>query len=236
MLWVWFGHLIPDASDAQGLVAQLYRLTGVLGTAILLTMLSFAGYVLGLLLSSLHLDWQPIRAMLPEPLRPLSWQSVSTLETRYIVALDRASDAGLSKRALVDIDRIRHEAMNVGERRSVPSDIPLAAMRLQGTLKDIYDDYDRFKSEGEFRRSIALPLSTLIVSAAMNVAGATTLVIAAAWTAGVLVFLVMHALSWRKSREANDLIIQCILSGQVKSPTLEAIEAEVSLTAKRRKS
>ena len=232
LLWVWFAHLIPEPDAASGLLAQLYRLSGIFGSAVLLTMLSFAGYVLGLLLSSLHVDWRPVRAVLPEMLRPLSWQSSQLLVARYRVAIDKASEGGVTQD---EIERFGDGVIDRGSRSlNVESDIRLIAMRLQGTQKDIYDDYDRFRSEAEFRRSIALPLSGLLVSVILNVTvlryGAEIL----AWIAGVLLFISIHVLSWRKSREGNDLVIQSLLSGQVQSPTIEAFN-ELTASAKKRR-
>lgn len=233
LLWVWFAHVIPDPDSATGLLSQLYRLSGLFGSAVLLTMLSFAGYVLGLLLSSLHIDWRLIRAALPEMLRPLSWQSSHLLVARYQVAIDKASSAGVTQD---EIERFGDGVIHRGSRMlNVESDIRLIAMRLQGTQKDIYDDYDRFRSEAEFRRSIALPLSGLVVSVILNVAvlryGAEVI----AWIAGVALFLALHALSWRKSREGNDLVIQSLLSGQVESPTIEAFHELTAAAEKRRR-
>jgi hypothetical protein len=221
-LWAWFGHLVPDASDASGLIGQLYRLNGVFGTAVLITILSFAGYVLGLLVSSLHLDWRPVRYILPRFMQPLSWQSGTVMDRRYREAIRRAEIAGVEQGQM---DQFLTGAIGSdGRTRNVEADIRLIAMRLQGSQKDIYDDYDRFRSEAEFRRSIALPLSALIVSIVLNLDGMPYWLPRLAWPAAVLLLVALHLLSWRKLREGNDLIIQSLLSGQVESPTIEALD------------
>ena len=221
--WVWFAASIPDAAAATGLIAQLYRLTGVFGAAVLIAMLTFTGYVVGLMLSSLHLDWPLIRRVLPEVVAPISWQSRQMITQRFEQALHAATDAGLDPIRQSDL---MNQVNNLSRSSTaITSDVRLMAMRIQGAHKDIYDDYDRFRAESEFRRSIALPLAVLVTSVAYSVIPADEAVwLVAAWVVSAFLFLALHALSWRKAREGNDLIVQCMLSGQVASPTIEAIE------------
>lgn len=232
VLWVWFAHLVPDANDAEGLIQQMYRLTGVFGSVVLVSMMSFSGYVIGLLVSSFHLDWRPIRRLLPNRLQPLSWQSAQLVTHQYQIAIERASESGVSDR---DLRVFETGAISGGRVLNVESDIRLIAMRLQGTQKDIYDDYDRFRAEAEFRRSIALPIAVLLPSVVVHVGGADDGAVVLAAIVSVVIFVLLHLLSWRKSREGNDLIIQCLLSGQVKSPTIEALDAAGEEARARRK-
>lgn len=231
--WVWFAEAIPDSVDATGLIAQLYRLTGVFGAAVMITMLSFAGYVVGLLLSSLHLDWAPIRTFLPMSLSPLSWQSRDMMYRRYAEALERGARSGMSSEATSRLSDAVSKRLRVST--DLESDIRLMAMRLQGTQKAIYDDYDRFRSEAEFRRSIALPLALLISSVAYSMLREQVIVLVLVCAISASVFIALHALSWRKSREGNDLIIQSLLSGQVTSTTIDAIEDAIAEASKKTK-
>jgi hypothetical protein len=264
--WILLGPLIPDQKHATGIIGSLYGLSGWIGVTVALTILTFAAYLLGLLLSSFSL--KPF-------FRFNSYPGISKTSLNGLTDLIRRKIASARQRGLQFADLIRqfpdleqveetrfehaerwNEAMTAAveleddpenatkylevhrwEWLSEPAQVDsiiartlnelrLAELSLQVASKDIYDKYDRTKAESDFRRAIAVPLGILGVAIGVRVGIDTMslLVGVIPIVVGVGAAIPLELSAGRRERDASDFILQAIMQGVSKAPTLELID------------
>jgi hypothetical protein len=128
--------------------------------------------------------------------------------------------------------------------RDVVSDFEHSARALRRVNTDDFDDFDRLQAEAEFRMSIALPLSAILIVCITYLPFKTlgpVGEVAAPFTLALLVVLIFFgflARSMQKFGEANGVLVDAIVSGEIPSPTLEgliSLKAEVTIAAHARR-
>jgi hypothetical protein len=146
-------------------------------------------------------DWDRLRMMLASVKNPLlvaeSGEFFDTLrDLREAVrwsALDELAEKGFDPSAL--------------------------GVRLHMANKELWDEYDRLKSEGEFRLSIAPPLAVLAV--AVGIHGAVW-----AGALGLVVAGLLNRGGRTKARATNGVLVQFLQTDGVKDPQLEDTRAK----------
>ena len=239
LLWitiagVWGAQHIPDAETASGMWQQLYRFQSVFGSPVILSILAFCGYLVGLVFGFAQVAFALIGRRFPGLTNPVSWQSGAL----YLEAVRSAESSMLAARRKLEAAGGRPESETFSDRRTpalygprgdvagIASDIGLVSMRLQGSKPSVFDSYDRLKAEGEFRTAVAVPVAVLLVSLSFQLSNGERRVTWLVSLVAIAVAVILLFLAWRKSREANDLVIQSVVSGLVESPTIEALDAQ----------
>ncbi|MBG0856242.1 hypothetical protein I2W78_31425 [Streptomyces spinoverrucosus] len=88
------------------------------------------------------------------------------------------------------------------------------AIRLQARNIDLYGTYDRATAEADLRVNVGLSSSILVSAVAANSSPSVFLLIPCAW------LLIMRG--QQKAREANDVLIQAVVSGELESTILSS--------------
>lgn len=196
---------------------------------------SFFGYLIGMFFGWLHLDWPFVRDFLGPG---------STLANpHFIEYYEGKKDALVAKAELLkqELDEARDETVGVdpdeweeidtlpgkGVERPLDEDIRLMALGLQAGHPQIFDSYDRLSSEAEFRRAVAIPLSLLVSSIAVSTFSFPSTPALLGIGLSLVLVVSLHRMAFQKRQLANDHILQALIGGYVKSPTLEAYQAHV---------
>ncbi|WP_158756557.1 hypothetical protein [Streptomyces sp. NRRL S-475] len=247
-LWIGFFEYIPKKKDAQGIWKSLYELSSMVGMTVTLAAASFAAYLIGCLLeirarSIVHWfrfsEWQwslmqkilgnPLSGQLDDP-RMLRW--TETPETsRGAAGLDslvlpnesftavRRPEWGsrASRSALIDLAiHIRSVGGRTVDLNSAMGrfgdELDQLSIRLQAGNIDLYSTYDRTAAEADLRVNVGFSASVLVSTVAAKSTLAVLLLIPCAW------LLIMRG--QQKAREANDVLIQAVVSGELQSSVL----------------
>lgn len=127
--------------------------------------------------------------------------------------------------------------------RDVISDFEQNARSLRKASAEDYDEFDRLQAEAEFRISIALPLCAILIVCLTYVpfgqldswVGVVTIPLSI--FAIIFLFFGFLARSMQKFGEANDILVDAIVSGEIQSATLAALavlQSQQGLTARLR--
>ncbi|MFF4104347.1 hypothetical protein [Streptomyces sp. NPDC001903] len=98
-------------------------------------------------------------------------------------------------------------------------DLPQLRTRLHAASKDLYGDYDRLAAEADLKVNVGAAAIVLSVLAAIQVEPWWALV------CGPMMLLIYRGLSL--ARQANDVLVQAIVTGVVQSPKFDAYIASV---------
>jgi hypothetical protein len=104
----------------------------------------------------------------------------------------------------------------------ITGEFGLMSIRLQVQNRDLFETYDRKRSEGEFRVGTAIPLCLIIPMLALQ---------SSAWWLILLPLPVMLAVQGRlRLREAKEQIVQALVLGIIEAPFLQRLEERLSRT------
>ncbi|MFD9629902.1 hypothetical protein [Streptomyces violascens] len=247
-LWVIFSESIPKKNGAQGIWKTAYQLSSMVGVPATLAAITFAAYLFGCLLeirarSIVHWfrfsEWRwsfhqkilgnPLAGQLDDP-RMLNWtERPETIrgaaELHSLILPDesftyvRRPDWGsrASRSALIDLAiHIRRTGGREVDLYSTMGrfgdELDQLPIRLQARNADLYGTYDRATAEADFRVNVGLSASILVAAVAAKSMLGVLLLIPCAW------FLIVRG--QQKAREANDVLIQAVASGELESTTL----------------
>jgi xanthine/uracil/vitamin C permease (AzgA family) len=90
--------------------------------------------------------------------------------------------------------------------------------RLLGNDPELYGEYDRLRSEGEFRLAVADPSIILIVTLAI--------ISSPVWLYALIGVIILEVLGIRKVDASTALLIDAIRAGRVTSPILEDLKMD----------
>ncbi|MCX4235398.1 hypothetical protein [Streptomyces ortus] len=96
------------------------------------------------------------------------------------------------------------------------------AIRLQVRNLDLYGTYDRAAAEADLRVNVGFSASVLVSAVAAQESPGVLLLIPCAW-----LFVLRGQ---QKAREANDVLIQAVVSGELESTTLTSSLPEIVVT------
>jgi len=100
------------------------------------------------------------------------------------------------------------------------------AVRLRVENKDLWDDYDRWTSEGEFRVSVAPALAAVFAAASFQ------------WTPWALTGLLACLLLLRQGANRNErgrsVVVQALVNGALTLPDIEAVKLKVANASRSR--
>jgi hypothetical protein len=127
-----------------------------------------------------------------------------------------------------EVDRqIRKEALRTLSptlSREMDDEIPVLATKLQEKNKDLFDSYDRDRSEAEFRLSIAPPIAVLSVQLfILGLAGDVVLGSITAM-AGLATSVVLLRKGWLKVLDSTSVVVTALEIGTVTSHIIERLE------------
>ncbi len=109
--------------------------------------------------------------------------------------------------------------------RELGSEIPVLATKLQEKNKDLFDSYDRDRSEAEFRLSIALPVLVLSVLGAILTFGGSWIVGLVFLVAGLVVFIALLLKGWRKILDSTGVVVTALEIGTIDSTVIERLDS-----------
>ncbi|RAJ88891.1 hypothetical protein K377_02355 [Streptomyces sp. PsTaAH-137] len=247
-LWLAISEYIPEREKAHGVWESAYKLSGAIGTTATFAAVSFVAYLIGCLLeikarSIVHWfrfsewRWAIDRRILGnssymelEDPRMLHWSenpetSRGDVEFHDYLLPDesltsvRMPDWGrrASRSSLIDlavyIRRIKGRGVDVrlalGRFGDELDQLPI---RLQSKNLDLYNTYDRATAEADLRVNVGLSTSILLSVIVAKGAAPLLLVIPCA--------LLLIVRGQQKAREANDVLIQAVVSGELESSVL----------------
>ncbi|GAA2053245.1 hypothetical protein GCM10009757_27970 [Streptomyces cheonanensis] len=255
IIWLAASEHIPEKDNAQGVWESAYHLSSLVGTPVTLAAISFIAYLIGCVAeirarSIVHWfrvpdSWGAIARKIytrqpGDPLndpRLLKW--IETPVTRrspddpnaplsevnsYVAVRIPAWGRRASRSALIDL------AVYIHSRATEKTDIvPLIgrfgdeldqlAIRLQAGNPDLYSTYDRTVAEADLRVNVGFSSSLLVGAIAGKSSVEVFLLIPLTW------LLIMRG--QQKAREANDILIQAVVSGELKSSVLSSALPEL---------
>ncbi|MCQ1957876.1 hypothetical protein NNX39_15380 [Arthrobacter sp. zg-Y826] len=108
--------------------------------------------------------------------------------------------------------------------REMDNEIPVLATKLQEKNKDLFDSYDRDRSEAEFRLSIAPPIAVLSAQLfLLGIAGNGILGSLFAAT-GLAMSIVLLRKGWLKVLDSTSVVVTALEIGTVTSHVIERLE------------
>ncbi|MFJ9857482.1 hypothetical protein ACIRVN_08290 [Streptomyces albogriseolus] len=248
-LWVALGDRIPSPAKATGFAARVYELAGQIGKPGVGAAILFTAYALGsvvaipanqLLREPTPDLWEP-SILLPEPWpivqgRPVLVQHRSAAAAAGYPAF--ANTRLLTRQAWADLQA--HVSANslvvwleshrtdrhrdVAERillRYVLDELDQLGTRLHAQSSTLYDDRDRLMAEADLRVNIGAGIS--ILAAALSVRVSAFFVFAS----GLTVLFVLMGMA--RARQANDVIVQALVIGEISSTALTEAESAVEV-------
>uniref|UniRef100_A0AAU2VYB8 Uncharacterized protein n=1 Tax=Streptomyces sp. NBC_00008 TaxID=2903610 RepID=A0AAU2VYB8_9ACTN len=201
-IWIVLGHYAPSRSEAQGFIERLYALGDVTGRAAVAAAISFVLYLVGDIVRLSSLQMMSILSRLrlpriaPHRFSSLSAQSKGELYEFATNAFTRRGGAPSEDDVFILRDKITMEFTEI-------------RMRLIANHLDVYLEHDRFDAEADFRMNVGL-YSTLLWP-----------ILAWYWTPvailGVFASMVLLLNGLRARRDANEILVQAIVSRIVES-------------------
>ncbi|MFZ4300997.1 hypothetical protein ACOZE3_24165 [Streptomyces cinereoruber] len=203
-IWILFGDYVPSRSEAQGFVERIYTLGDVAGRAAVTAAISFLLYMVGdiVRLSSIQmtkiLSRLRILRVAPHRFSTLSAQSKAAL-------FDFASTAFEARKSTATDDDFRTL------REKIVREFTEIRMRLIANHLDVYLEHDRFDAEADFRMNVGFYSMSLWP------------ILAWSWTPwtllGMIASVILFGNGLKARREANEILVQAILSGIAESRT-----------------
>ncbi|WP_133185588.1 hypothetical protein [Arthrobacter sp. Bz4] len=124
--------------------------------------------------------------------------------------------------------QIRKEALRTLSPRllqEMAEDIPVLATKLQEKNKDLFDSYDRDRSEAEFRLSIALPIAVLSVELFILGLGGDVVLGSVAAVVGLVASVVLLRKGWLKILDSTSVVVTALEIGTISSHVIERLDA-----------
>ncbi|TJY67343.1 hypothetical protein E4J89_15800 [Arthrobacter sp. CAU 1506] len=109
--------------------------------------------------------------------------------------------------------------------KMLEEEVPKLATKLQKDNKDLFDSYDRDRSEVEFRLSIAFPIAVLSVQLFLLGSASDQAFAIIALVAGLVASLVLLRKGWRKVIDSTDVVMTALEIGAISSHTIKEIDA-----------
>lgn len=236
--WLWLGESIPARQDASGALKSIYDLYDLTGKPALLAAVSLVAYITGSLATALTAwisFWATsfrnvtlkfeISNIARVDLACHVFSNVYDVPFGFIrhSGRDRDDDPHLSKIRMAAYKAVEGgEAINEGKlyaqiERSMAYEESQLRVKLLVSNPEIHSEHDRHRAESEFRTGIAVSSAILFASlAVMN---------SPQWILGVFISAACLRASRSKRREANDVIVQAVIAGElVPSLIYEAVE------------
>ncbi|WP_309031010.1 hypothetical protein [Streptomyces alfalfae] len=201
-LWILIGEYVPSRSEAQGFIERIYALGDVAGRAAATAAISFLLYLVGdiMRLSSNQMMSILTRLRLPK----IAPHRFSTLSAQSRYGLNEFAANAFTKRA----DSSSTDDVSTLAQKMV-MEFTEIRMRLIANHLDVYLEHDRYDAEADFRMNVgfySVPLWPII---------------AWYWTPwmllGVLASMVLFLNGLRARRDANEILVQAIVSRIVES-------------------
>lgn len=105
-------------------------------------------------------------------------------------------------------------------------EIPVLATKLQEKNERLFETYDRFRSEAEFRMSVALPLFGLAVASGITwIVNANMLLGICAIIIGVVISAILIRKGWVKLQESSSVVITALEIGTIQSQVIERLDS-----------
>jgi hypothetical protein len=267
-LWVFLGTPIPKKDDKEGLFGLLNQVSEYLAPTLILGVLSFTCYLLGVLLmpniqrklrrGSFRIHWLKVKLTkfydkrkkgghirrvmrkadlhLRQPEYPLpgghTTKSEDLLDDLATDAIYTANKAG---RDLVPIRKHYdfldpekdpgddNEGLIQRIKRDLMEEATTIAAALQAGNERVFNNYDRARSEAEFRFSIHLPLFFIAAGVAWKLWSTDIALAVLIGFAGVVISSVLFVKGMHKMNEATEIGSEAIKAGVVPSKALDRV-------------
>lgn len=201
-IWILAGEYVPSRSEAQGFIERIYDLGDIAGRAAATAAISFLLYLVGdiVRLSSTQMMNILARLRLPE----IAPHRCSTLSARSAYELREFASTAFTKRGDASS---ASDASDLADKMMM--EFTEIRMRLIAEHLDVYMEHDRYDAEADFRMNIGFYLVPLWP------------IIAWYWTPwlllGIFASIVLFGNGLRARRDANEILVQAIVSGIVTS-------------------
>jgi hypothetical protein len=266
-LWIFLGTPVPKKDDKEGIFGLLNQVSEYLSPALILGVLSFSAYLLGILLmpniqrkmkrgavrihllkvrirkfyEKLKIKW--IRRLirkadlhLRQPEYPLGGGHTRRSEDLLeYLAIDAVFTAGKQGRDLTAIRR-HYDFLDPEEeptddnkvlinyiKKDLMEEASTIAATLQAGNERVFNNYDRARSEAEFRFSIHVPLFFIAAAITWNLWRTDLILAIVIGLAGVILSTVLFVKGLHKMNEATEIASEAIKAGVVPSKALERV-------------
>lgn len=106
--------------------------------------------------------------------------------------------------------------------RSIDGEIPLLGSKLLEKNKELYEVFDRLRSEADFRFGISLPLLLISVERSIALFASGELITAIlVLILGVLTFMFLVARGWNKLKESTETVLSMVNIGVIRSDAID---------------
>lgn len=247
-IWLWVYPAVPSREDASGLLAAGYTVGAFFGPPAVVAALTFVAYLIGIFQAQVghgmirvvdHLFGQvgrinTVRDRLSAPSR-----AGAEAVAQAVVAEAAVEKVGLP--SIVDGEiywpvgpqpRPRYtpedRARSVDDiTRQMISERELVATRLLKDSRDLFDRYDRAKTEASFRLCLIAPISVVLGvliyrAREVSLPAAIGLILVL-----LLAFCLLAGDAGRKTVEANDAIFQATFAGAADFPVIETLRLDI---------
>ena len=243
-VWLGLHSSLPKRAEAHGIVDAIYDLGDVISVLGLGVAISFIAYLLGAISQSMLDD--PLR-FAGRVLRPALLLPGDPARFRELVAVsppplqNRTAEGfrgEISKSGLLALHAFLRGLLQekVGKasirvQGTIPDDLTMRYVlgifsefrvvqtRLIGESNELFTQFDRFRAEAEFRRSMVVPLSVLVILVAVQ----TTWI----WLFGFLIQFLLYRDAVRLQESAGDVLADAVAAAKVSSPSLERLDQDI---------
>lgn len=240
LIWLTFGMPIPDKESKTGIMGLVNSLGNYFPAAALAAVVSFMAYVVGitLVLDSRSVNWMVEKVNSLRIRRLINRQINQDISVRRIDRFDVAQSRkkmmssrqmiklvndnmdlvyGQESKSAFDTDRLMSELI-----RGIDGEVPLLGSKLLEKNKELYEIFDRLRSEADFRFGISLPLLLISVERSIVFFASGELITSiAVLVLGVLTFMFLVARGWNKLKESTETVLSMVNIGVIRSDVID---------------
>ncbi|MBV1778695.1 hypothetical protein KRR55_06155 [Paeniglutamicibacter sp. ABSL32-1] len=247
LIWLLFGMPVPSKEISTGPMGLMNSLGDYLTPTALLGVVSFTAYVIGIVLA---LDSNQataivgrfmhrrtlvsLEALLDDSIRSakqnnkdwrrIYWTFLEKIPEEYIPLTNVVGD---QENIRVQDEMITTALKEILPRieRGIEREIPNLGNKLLHTNKELYDVFDRARSEADFRLGIAPPILAIAVyQSIVTFSSGAGLTGFAVLLGGILISTVLLVKGWNKVEESTATVLSMVQIGVIKSDTLEQLD------------
>lgn len=116
-------------------------------------------------------------------------------------------------------------------RREITADMDLLAVQLHAEKEKIYEQYDKNKTESDFRAALIYPLLFVAIILSMRLYNETQDLLHS-YSVLVIAILIVRRLAWsadQRLKQANEAVLNSLVVGHIKSPRMMVFEQQPRL-------
>ncbi|MFI1488650.1 hypothetical protein [Streptomyces sp. NPDC020747] len=220
-IWIVAGEHFPEEQETSGAVRRIYVLVDQLGKPTLTTVGIFGAYLVGSIVT-ISVRHPPLFSIASVKVRPEMRFATGVAYSQLMRRVDSMMINQMIRQTVrpeppdrslkAQFDRSADDVCD-----ELEGELAQLATRLHVVHDGLFDEYDRLIAEGDLRLNVGIAIGGLIAAMA---------IVQDPWfLLGLTVASALMRRGRMRGRQANDILIQALLSGLIESTTLNDLKA-----------